>query len=424
MFTPMPFGHAQTEEFVPFDGPFYMMINCIGGWDTTRFLDPKGMEQSIGGGNGPINWDYNEADIINVGTGAQPLRVMPADYYGDFFDQNRSRITFVNGVDGGTNGHTQGERVTWSGTLRQGFPSIAALIAAEKSAPMQLPVPFLTFGGYDKTGDLIVPTRLQNMAAFTKIVAPSVARFDGDVETRFFDPAIEDQIRAADAARMEAAKLNANLPRTGKGLDALFTARLTEGNIGQVMDYFDPVEFDSLGTNLLGRIRKQAFLALSTFQAGVAVSANIAFTSWDHHSNLINGTQARYSDLFALLRDIRMWAEQRGLGDKLHIFVGSDFSRTPFENATEGKDHWAVGSWMHVSANPNGGKGTIGATDDVMRGMNLDANLNAVDRAVEDSVKVTPAMLHNDVRRLAGVADSPFAAAYELDGDPPADIFG
>ncbi len=418
LLTPMPYGaknaKAADEDFAPFDGPYFIMINCMGGWDTTRFLDPKGTERSIGGGKGPVNKDFSDSAIVNMGTGAKPLNVAPADYYGDFFTNNSDRITFIRGVDGGTNGHRQGERVTWSGTLERGFPSVAALIAAEKSASLELPVPFLTFGGYDLTGDLIVPTRLENMAAFTKIVAPSVARFDGDEATTFFDGFAEEKLRAASAARLEAAKLNATLPRTSKGLDALFTARLTEGNIGRVMDYYDPAEFDAFGNSRLGKLRKQAYLALSTFEAGVAVSANLAFNGWDHHSDVIGRTASYYADLFALLREIRSTAEARGLGDKVHIFVGSDFGRTPYENATTGKDHWAVGGWMHISANPDGGQGTFGQTDDQMRGMHLDADLNVVDRDEVGSIKVTPGMLHHDLRRLSGVSESPFAKAYPL----------
>ena len=43
--TPMSYRdvEAQQGEFAPFDGPYFMMINCLGGWDTTRFLDPKGL---------------------------------------------------------------------------------------------------------------------------------------------------------------------------------------------------------------------------------------------------------------------------------------------------------------------------------------------------------------------------------------------
>lgn len=424
--TPMPYGSraaAEEENFEGFDGPFFVMINLIGGWDVTRFCDPKGLEATIDPAKGPINWGYSSSEIINVGTAQQPIPVMPADYYGTFFDQYRDRITIVNGVDNGTNGHTQGERVTWSGTLDRGFPSIAALIAAEKSQPLELPVPFLTFGGYDKTGDLIVPTRLQNMSAFTKIVAPGVARFDGAEATRFHDEFAENAIRTAAQARLEAARVNANLPRTAKGLDALYTARLTEPNIGRVMDYFDQPTFDALGTSRIGQLRKQAMLALSTFEAGVAVSANLAFTGWDTHNNNIDRTTDRYTELFLLLADLRTWAEDRGLGDKLHIFVGSDFGRTPYENATAGKDHWAIGSWMHISATPGAGKGTVGATDDKMRGMRLRDDLTTAEWNDDTATKITPAVLHNDVRRLAGVDGSDFAAAYPLDGELGTNIF-
>ena len=203
----------------------------------------------------------------------------------------------------------------------------------------------------------------------------------------------------------------------------MFTARLTEDYIGRVMDFFDPAEFDALGTGRLDQLRKQAILSLTTFEAGVAVSANMAFTGWDTHNNNIDNTTNRYTELFTLLREIRQMAEARGIGDKLHIFVGSDFGRTPYENATAGKDHWAIGSWMHVSANPGGGRGVFGATDPQMRGMRLKSDLTTVAHDDMTGEKVTPGLLHNDVRRMAGIADSKFAAAYPLDGELGAPIF-
>ena len=317
-------------------------------------------------------------------------------------------------MDNGTNGHTQGERVTWSGVLRPGYPSLAALIASEAMRPYELPIPFLTFGGYDKTGDLVLPTRLQNMTAFTKIVAPSVARFDGGQARTFHDPFAEQAIRQASAARLEALRNNAQLPRFGKGLDALFTARLTEGNIERVMSTLDIDYLDGLSGNRMDSLRKQAHITLATFEAGVSVSANLAVGGWDTHNNTVDRASQRYVELFALLRELRTQAEARGIGDKLHIFVGSDFGRTPYRNATEGKDHWAVGSWMHISADPKGGRGTIGATTKDMLAERIQDDLSLTTDK-NQGVALTPSVLHQDIRKLAGVYDSEYAKAYPLE---------
>ena len=39
-------------------------------------------------------------------------------------------------------------------------------------------------------------------------------------------------------------------------------------------------------------------------------------------------------------------AEEAGIADRLLVIVGSDFSRTPYYNSAQGKDHWSVGSYI------------------------------------------------------------------------------
>ena len=33
---------ADTKEEPPYEGPFYVVFNASGGWDTTYLMDPKG----------------------------------------------------------------------------------------------------------------------------------------------------------------------------------------------------------------------------------------------------------------------------------------------------------------------------------------------------------------------------------------------
>ena len=50
---------GATKEEPPYEGPFYIVFNASGGWDTTYLMDPKG----IGG----INRLYQEGDILTKG---------------------------------------------------------------------------------------------------------------------------------------------------------------------------------------------------------------------------------------------------------------------------------------------------------------------------------------------------------------------
>src|ERR671928_1299818 len=50
---------AQTKEDPPYEGPFYIVFNASGGWDTTYLMDPKGINE--------INRLYKEGDILTKG---------------------------------------------------------------------------------------------------------------------------------------------------------------------------------------------------------------------------------------------------------------------------------------------------------------------------------------------------------------------
>ena len=50
---------AAAKEEPPYEGPFYVVFNASGGWDTTYLMDPKGV--------GEINRLYKEGDILTKG---------------------------------------------------------------------------------------------------------------------------------------------------------------------------------------------------------------------------------------------------------------------------------------------------------------------------------------------------------------------
>src|ERR1700677_4930897 len=59
LFAPSKARGATAKEDPPYDGPYYIVFNASGGWDTTYLMDPKG----IGG----INRLYQEGDILTKG---------------------------------------------------------------------------------------------------------------------------------------------------------------------------------------------------------------------------------------------------------------------------------------------------------------------------------------------------------------------
>ena len=85
---------AKDEADRGYPGPYYVVFNASGGWDTTYLMDPKGV-------NG-INRLFKEGDILTKGAHKYaPIRAhakagMPnEDFYAEFGDE---LLTF-NGLD-------------------------------------------------------------------------------------------------------------------------------------------------------------------------------------------------------------------------------------------------------------------------------------------------------------------------------------
>src|SRR5215208_8000292 len=87
-------AEAAKKDDEPYAGPYYVVFNASGGWDTTYLMDPKGV-------NG-INRLYLEGDILTQGAHKfAPVKKhakggMPnEDFYAEFGDE---LLTF-NGLD-------------------------------------------------------------------------------------------------------------------------------------------------------------------------------------------------------------------------------------------------------------------------------------------------------------------------------------
>src|ERR1700684_1430114 len=87
------FGAAPKEE-PPYDGPYYVVFNASGGWDTTYLMDPKGV--------GGINRLYKEGDILTKGAHKYaPIKkhaqggMCNEDFYAEFGNE----LLTLNGLD-------------------------------------------------------------------------------------------------------------------------------------------------------------------------------------------------------------------------------------------------------------------------------------------------------------------------------------
>jgi len=389
---------SNANAFDPKSKTLWLFVNAGGGWDPTSSVDPKGAV------NGVFPNKYPASAIKQVGN----IRWAPMDASPDviangnldtsgidaFFNTYYNDLLVINGVDTATNSHDAGSRNTWSGGLVEGRASLAAMIAAAQAK--ESPMSFITNGGYDFTGGIVGATRTGNIDAIISVAYPN--RFDAqraDSSTYHSDLS-SGFIHQARQARYEALTAKQRLPRVKAAMNRLYTARLGQNELAQLTQYL-PAELE-------GGMAGQAQLAFAAYQAGLCVSANInAPGGYDTHGDSDVGQTAGLSELFPQLGRVLQLAEEQGIRQNVAIVVGSDFGRTPGYNDGNGKDHWSITSMLamgYINGRKIAGNRVVGLTDDGHNPVTIDPTSLA---ASGSGQRITPAVVHRELRKLAGV---------------------
>jgi hypothetical protein len=396
-------GKLKEPLFATYDGPFYVMINAMGGWDPTSLCDPKGYKTP----DDPeaLNRSYATSDILTAGNiKYAPLGNLVDDvydgYYQSWFEKHYQNLLVLNGVDTATNGHDSGIRHCMCGRLAEGFPSFGALAAA--SASRELPMAYLSFGGYDETMGIVARTRSGNTNALARIAYPD-RRDPNDEGSTFHSAAAADRIRLAQEERRAHLETIEHLPRTRHAIGMLYAARTGSNELKKLQEYLP----DELSNNGLER---QSQVALAAYRAGICAAVNMSIGGYDTHGNHDQSHIPRLVQLLQMIDFLWQEAESQGVADRLTVLVGSDFGRTPRYNDGNGKDHWSVTSMMLMGAGIPGNK-VIGATDEGHNPLTVNTSSLAVDPG---GIRVEPKHVHKSLRRLAGIDDNEYGRMFPL----------
>src|SRR4051794_27710613 len=187
---PLRSADAQPKaKDEPYPGPYYVVFNASGGWDTTYLMDPKGV-------NG-INRLYKEGDILTKGAHRfAPIKthaqggMCNEDFYAEFGNE---LLTF-NGLDYSVNNHAPGARYMATGKLDSlAYPTFAALVAA--CLGPDCPLAYLTFGNYSATGNLVAMSRVPYLPSLKKIA--NADAIDGNERSPYHARFVLDRIEQA-----------------------------------------------------------------------------------------------------------------------------------------------------------------------------------------------------------------------------------
>lgn len=386
--------HAATREPDPYEGPFYLVFNASGGWDTTYLMDPKGTDG--------INRLYQEGDIETRGAfhhapNRKFIEVGMSNE--DFFREYASELLVFNGLDYSVNNHSPCSRYTATGKLDSNlYPTFAALVAACQGP--DCPLAFLTFGNYSATGNLVPMARVPYQPVLKKIATPD----SPGGRHRYHDDFVLDRIERTLKDQLDSRLAGGQLPRVARSQSMLYAAQLSSRALKRALPHIS----DELPK---GRLPQQAEIALSSFKAGICVSANLTIGQFDSHANNDRDQMKLIPEFLAGIDHAVKRAEQLGIRDRLVVVIQSEMGRTPHYNKGNGKDHWSIGSIMFMGHGIKGGR-LLGRTDGGQ--FAIPFNPGSLEPDADNGIRIRPEHIHLALRQLAGIDRHDFSRRFPL----------
>lgn len=390
------FAETRKPDASPYEGPYYVVFNASGGWDTTYLMDPKGV--------GEINRLYKNGDILTHGnhkfapTAAHVKAGMSNE---EFFREFGSELLVINGIDYSVNNHSPGARYMATGKLDSlAYPTFAALVAACRGP--ECPLAYLTFGNYSNTGNVVAMSRVPYLPSLQRVA--NADGIDGQAKRPYHDDFAMDRIERALKEQTDATLSKTVLPRIEHAESMLYAAQLNSKALGRVTPYIP----DKIPKE---RLSQQAEIALASFKAGVCVSANLTIGQFDSHANNDADQMKLIPEFLAGIAYLMRRAEELQIRDKLVVVMQSEMGRTPNYNNGNGKDHWSIGSIMFMGQGIRGNR-VIGATDDGQFSIPIHPGTLACDG--ENGIRVRPEHVHIALREFAGIAAHPKSKQFPL----------
>lgn len=401
----MPKARASIT---PYNGPLFITLAADGGWDVTSFCDPKA--------NTTINnWASNGSVRSKSGS---PITWAPFALNESFFTRFAGDMLVINGIDTQTNAHQAGQRHVWSGRLAEGYPSFGAIAAASLGA--DLPLGFISNGGYKETAGIATYTLMQDPSALSKLVYPN--KFLDYDPNDSWDPAKQyhrsaalELIDQAKRERLQRLSGQSHSPRMQRSIEELLSAKQGQAALAPLADTL-PASLASY-TDEDGEwnpLLRQAQIALACYKAGLTVAADLSIWGFDTHAN---HDVEHAKGLQRLQRGITfLWdeAERMGIAERVIVCIASDFGRTPAYNDGNGKDHWPVTSAILMAKNKSWTNRVIGQTTALHDALAL----NPADFSLsENGVMLEPKHIQHALRQLAGITGNSFDTKFPLHGD-------
>ena len=393
---------AQNSPSNHYEGPYVVVFNADGGWDTTYLMDPKGTPD--------LNRLYQSDQIQTTG---QIAYAPTADQIAPgamsnrtFFERYGSELLVVNGIDVSVNNHSPCSRYVATGELESRlYPTFPALVAACK-AP-QVPLSFLTFGQYSATGNLIAQTRVPYLRSLQSLASSEYT--DSTRVRQYHHPETRSLIEETLGQLQTHSSQDLDLAKVKRAKNFIHQAQDSSKSLDRIIPFINQNAPNDL-------FLQQSEIALAAFASGLGVSANLKLGNFDSHNTNDVDQMDLIPKLLAGIDYLLIRAEEMNLRDRLIVIIQSEMGRTPWYNETGGKDHWSVTSMMALGAGITGNR-VIGGTQ-IHSENGFDQAPQLIDPLTLDNsvtgIRMRPEHIQSAQRQLLGIQSHPFAQLYPL----------
>ena len=391
---------SEASATIPFVGKFVVNIQAAGAWDVTCFCDPK---ENQPGERIITNWS-SENETQSSGN----IRYAPFANNEVFFKKHASKMLVINGVDSQTNAHSIGETVNWSGRTASGYPTLTAMYSALRAPG--LPMSYLTFGGFSPSENIIRSTLLgRSPEGISRLLKPNRHGSSSIIDDELWSLINTLQVNDSRSALKTRFSVAGNV----RSREAYASAMLASDQLIEFGESL-PVDNSFAERGYNGYIKSQAQFAVAAFKAGVSAAADLYLGGFDSHQD----NDQEQAPLLTELTDgiSYLWdaAEEAGIADRLIVIVGSDFSRTPYYNSGQGKDHWPYGSFVIMEKNAKYTNKMVEGTDELQNALRIDPTTL---KPSGFGAKILSSHVHAELRNYLGLAKSDLDDYFPFNND-------
>jgi len=335
---------AQSAESRPH---FFMFVFARGGWDPTMVFEPKVGLETI---------DVDPSGTVAEANGIQFLDSPQRPMVRTFFEEFGNRACVINGINTGTNSHSNGEEIMMTGSAGMNDPDWGTIMISRRDP-----------------GDFLIPYMALSGPSFSGSLGTGTASGSG-----FLDLLVGGGVGNAPSATIEANMDEYISRRYTAHMNRLLAQGRNGSRSSEMEDSLDRwKELKDVKTELgeefnnLNGLGNEGNALATAFERGYALTGSLrARGSWDSHNNNYNAQspafENTFSDLHSIVTTLAGKNATSGPGsllDQTTVVVMSEFGRTPKLNDSNGKDHWADTSIMVVGGGVAGGR-VLGGTND------------------------------------------------------------